>query len=274
MLIVKRNKMKQLTAVILLMAFLIGCKSDESVLLRLRFKKGDEQTFIIHVKAKCSASTYLDSRIEASYIADSVINDSQYYLTSKINAVKTDIKGELMDQNVEVHYDSRKSLVDMGQAERDMDSKLDKLISSYYNITFNEKGEAEKPFTVFGKEVLQPFGPALVQLSFPVKRVKVGDSWTVKIKNPFTNPTTNLISSDVTFNYVVDNITKDNVIIDVQLDIDFNGDASKHMQGKGNYTIDRVTGRTLEGYISTPMNGCDEDILISIIKDTPQNFDY
>jgi hypothetical protein len=258
----------------LLIIFLAGCKSSESVLLRLKFKKGDEQAFIIHIKAKCSTSTYLDSRIEANYIADSVINGSQYYLTSKINAIKTDIKGELMDQNVEVHYDSRKSLADMGQAERELDNKLNKLLSSYYNITFNEKGEVEKPFTVFGKEVVQPFGPTLIQLPFPEKKVKVGDNWTVKIKSPFTNATTNLIASDVTFNYVINNITKDNVIIDAQLDIDFNGDISKHMQGKGKYTIDRVTGRTLDGYISMPMNGCGEDTLISIIKDTSQNFDF
>lgn len=266
--------MKQVAGFISLIIFLAGCKSNESVLLRLRFKKGDEQTFIIHVKAKCSTSTYIDSRIEANYIADSVINGSQYYLTSKINAVKTDMKGELMGQNVEVHYDSRKSIAEMGQTERDLDSKLDKLISSYYNITFNEKGEPEKPFTVFGKETVQPFGPALVQLSFPAEKVKVGDSWSVKIRNPFANPTTKLTASNVTFKYVINDITKDIVIIDAQLDMNIDGDASQHMQGTGKYTIDRVTGRTLEGYISTPISGCDENLLVSIIKDTPQNFDY
>ena len=267
--------MKQLTALIFLIVILTGCKSNESVLLRLKFKKDDEQPFAVSYKDKCGNVGYLDVRINASYTADSDLTKDQYYLTAKVSSVKADMNFDaLLMQNVELHYDSEQRLNDMGPAEREMNTKMDTVLSSYYDITVNSKGQITKPFTRIGKPIKQPFGAALVQLPFPDRKVKVGDSWTAEMENPLANAATRTIGGNMTFTYTVNDITKTNVIIDAQLDVNFkralmNSSGDNHMHGTGQYIIDRTNGRTISGYFTVPMQGCD-DALISIIRGNTQ----
>lgn len=249
-----------------------GCKSKESVLLKLKYSKQEEQAFAITIRLHCSSSSYIDLETHAHLSLDSTVNNSLYFLTAKVDAIKNDIEfGGVFPLTRSVHYDSQKSYAEMSNDERDMDDQFDAIKSNYYHITLDNSGGAVRPFTVAGKTVEPPFGINLVQLPFLGRKVKVGDTWTRRVYNPLKTTVGRLLSSNYTFTFTVDDIKANQVLIDVEMKVQSKLPYKNEMTGydaKGVYTIDRNTGQTISGYIKMPAGECGE-ALISVVKEDP-----
>ncbi len=257
-----------------LCVILFGCKSKESVFLKLKYDKKNNDAFVIAVKLKCSSENYIDLETHAHLTLDSAVNNSRYFLTAKVDAIRNDVEfGGLFPMTRSLHYDSQKSYGEMSNEERQVDDQLDALKLNYYHVTMDQWGNVATPFTVIGKPADPPFGMGLVQIPFPDKKVKVGDTWTRSLQNPMKTSLARLMSSDYTFIYTINDIKPDQVLIDVEMKVSSRGMYKTQATGfdaKGSYTVDRNTGQTISGYVRMPLGDCG-DALISVVKEAEAN---
>lgn len=263
--------MKPRIAAIFIVILLNGCKSNESVLLRLNYAKDEEQSFTIAVKCNCSPEMHLIESLKTTFTADSASKDHQYHLTSRINVIKTDINlGGFFGDGLSEQFDSEKNRGAMDYKEQALATKYDSIMSSYYQLTYNDRGEVTTPFSLNGKVVGAPFGPGVVQVSYPNKKVKVGDSWDNNMVGPLVSSAARLINGNFVFNYTVKDITADKVFLDVDVRTRFKSglgnSAASGFKASGVYTINRKNGRIETGYIKLPQVNCD-NALISITTD-------
>ena len=102
--------------------------------MRLKYQKGDEQSFQVRFRAFCDATMHASSVIEATFTADSVANNgSQYSISTKINALKTDIDigGFTPDGGIGEHYDSKKDYSEMSSDEQLLDKQYEAILQPY-----------------------------------------------------------------------------------------------------------------------------------------------
>jgi hypothetical protein len=259
---------KQGITVLFIAVLFYGCKSNESVLLRLNYAKDEEQSFTIAVKCNCSPEMHLMESLKTTFTADSVSNDHQYHLSSRINFIKTDINlGGFFGNGISEKFDSEKNRGIMDYKEQELAVKYDSIMDRYYQLTYNDRGEVVVPFNLNGKVVGAPFGPGMIQVSYPNKKVKVGDSWMVNMVGPLVSSAARIINGGFVFNYTVNDITDDKVILDVDIQkesqSELGSSTTAALKLSGVYTINRKNGRIETGYIKLPQVNC-ENALISI----------
>jgi hypothetical protein len=244
----------------LLAISLIGCKSHEPILLRLKYAKGDERNFTLKIKCFCSRDLYLNSEVGASFHVDSVTHNSDYLITSRVDAIKMDFHvDDIINNELSQKYDSNDGLPN---------DKYDAILDGYYTFVLNNMAEVTDGYHLGKSPQLLPFNIGIVQLTYPEKKVGIGDSWTTDINLPLTGTGTRLFVTNCTFTYTINNITDDKVIIDVEAKINsreqMNG-VAKSLSASGAYTIYRKNGQVKDAYLKIPQLGCD-DALISVIE--------
>jgi len=261
-------KTTKLYVILLLVAVIFfGCKSKESVLLRLKYAKADEQHYTIAVKYVCSADIHMNTSMGVMLLIDSVSKGSEFFVTSKIDAIKTDINlGNFLGNDFNENYDSKTPYNEMSPEELALGDKYDSVMSKYYSLSYNNRGEILKPFNLYGKTVAAPYGAGLVQIAYPERKVKVGDTWTVNMQSPLASSVSKVFAADCIFTYVINDITADKVMINVDIKIQSKGlmaGFTRAFKANGVYTVNRANGRIDNGYLKIPAKSCDE-ALVSI----------
>ena len=160
----------------------------------------------------------------------------------------------------------------MSTDEQLLDKQYEAILQPYYAIAFNELGEVVKPFTILGKNVEQPFGAGIVQLSYPGKKVSEGDSWSVVISGPLfkLGKGNNLLAAAFNFTYTINEIAEKKVVIKVDVAAVADSRVSsltKNIKANGEYVVDRANGRVISARIDIPMPNCDNAV-ISVEKQT------
>jgi len=231
-------------ALLLSVCILLSCnKNNESVLLRLKYNKGDEQVFELDENAIAGTYFSMHNQTEVSMIVDSVTNNgNSIVMTAYLKSVKSDTKtGEKIE-----HYDSNDKYSDMDEEALALDKTLQEALHSYYSIEFNSRGEVTRPFSLAGKSVAAPVDAAKIQLIFPDEKVKVGYSWAGQ-------PQTTFLSTTNTYTYTVTDITKDNVIIHVDANIQGFKSLTKDHKAEGEYVINKTNGRLISSRLDMPV---------------------
>lgn len=237
---------------------LFSChKNEESVLLRLKYKKGDEKTFVIEQNASGSAYVNIHFQTQIAFTVDSVIkNGTEIIMIARLKSLKSDTKtGETIE-----HYDSNDKPQDMDEAAKEMDAKLQSSLNSYFDISFNDRGEVVKPFSASLKGVGEPIAPTDVQLVYPEQKVKIGDTWSDERENK-------LLSTTNKFTYAISDITKDNVIIHVAALIQGFKSLAKDANAEGEYIINRQNGQLISSRLDLPMMGGGRAVLSVSVKE-------
>jgi hypothetical protein len=223
-------KLKYTLPIFLAIAF-CGCKqNNESILLRLKYKKGEEKTFTLDQNASRTGAMDMHNQIVIAFLVDSVASNGTYIMTARLKGIKMDSKaGEIVE-----HYDSHDKYTDMDENAQAMDKTLDAAFSAYYDISVDDRGNVVSPFktSVVGADA--PIDMSEIQLIYPEHKVKVGDRWTGSRKNK-------LLSTVNQYTYTVSDITPQRVIIKVNADIKGIKALTGDMKAEGEYVIDKPT---------------------------------
>jgi hypothetical protein len=224
--------------IILLIVFLCSCKNKESILLKLKYNTGDEHHYVLQQKTLGASTINMNTETEVRFTVDSVIDNGEAYLFYvDLVSIKTDsnIGGTLE------HYDSNTSITDMTADALETHKLMNDALKSNYSITISNKGAVVIPFHyLFGGPSDSPVDIGMMQLPFPDKKVNVGYSWTAKRKNP-------LLSTTNSYTYIIDDITKDNVIVRVEAIIQGLKPITKDTEATGEYIINRKNGNLISG---------------------------
>lgn len=222
---------------------LCACKRNtESVLLRLKYYSGDEKNFVLDQNASSGSLMKMHSQTEISFMVDSATSNGVYVMTARVKGLKMDTEGAGATQ----HYDSRDKYTNMNENALELDKTFRSVLDAYYNVSLDDRGRITAPLKAPGAEA--PIDMAEVQLEYPEKNIKIGDSWTGERVNK-------LFGSTNKYTYTVSDITKDKVFLKVNVDIgDIKGlqKLTGKLKGEGEYEINRANGQLIKSRIDIP----------------------
>jgi hypothetical protein len=232
--------MKLLTLITLLIT-LGSCKNNESILLRTKYTVGDEQTYTLTQSGGGNGKHY-NSTTEFTVTLDSVLKSGGNKFFVKINSIKQDSDLDSSpvgaEQSVFSHYDSEKRYDEMTPGEKEMHLLLKDVFKTQYTIVIDNRGNITRPFgDWWGKPVEQPLDFTHVQLTFPEKRIKEGDSWTQEHKTA--------VGTVNNFTYTVSSIKENEIFITVAGKIKGFSGLTPDGTASGEYIINRADGKLI-----------------------------
>ena len=181
--------MKRITVAAFVILCCTACRhrGEGGVLLRLKYDIG--ANIDVKYRAYVITDNENDDPIKNEYIrmgftVDSVMNDSLYVLSAKIDYVRVKNKGFMNDEN----YSSDKDEADMGPKEKELNREFKPVLDSTYKLTINNRGQLIKPLSfACGRKIPKAFAPIdyeIYQVVFPRERVAIGDEWTNERPQP------------------------------------------------------------------------------------------
>jgi hypothetical protein len=164
--------MKRIIIVLFVLASLTGV-SQESVLLRVNYQKGDMYVVKMEQKQDMGAQGGVDLTMTMNMIVEEV-NEDNYKTESKIAAIVMD-----MAQGINfMSYDSSKKAEDLDEAGKMMKGQFDPMMKAVIYTTISKLGENVET-------KIEPSIPGMDQMAsesgairYPEEKVSVGSSWT------------------------------------------------------------------------------------------------
>mgnify|MGYP000555725273 CR=1 FL=1 len=225
--------------ILLVMAIAMNVTAQESVLLRLNYKKGD--TYLMTLKQDISSAQMdINMNITASMEVTDV-KGTEFSSQMKFTKILMDMS----QQGMSVSYDSSVSDDELDGTGKAIKSQMAPMLQSVISKKENKFGkvlEAKAEPTFQGSENVGESS-----IIFPENAVRVGDTWTM-------DKTTNGVKMH--FIYKVKAISKTTV------DIELSGKASGAGEGtiKGTMQIDRETGIVAKSSITTEISSAGQDV--------------
>lgn len=215
--------MKRLLVLFLIIAS-VSAQSQESVLLRLNYNKGDN--YIINMKISQEMGTIMT-------------NDMNFEMSQKITEINEDIyDSELKIQKismkvsqggVNIDYDSTTKEEDLDASGKIMKTQMDPMLNALIKVKSNSLGEEIETKVEPSVKGLEEMSNQSSSVVYPKEAVSVGSSW---------NATKTEKGMDFKFTYTVKSITSKLVTLDISGTV--GGLAEGTISGKMN--IDKNTG--------------------------------
>ena len=235
----------------LLVALLLGITmvsvSQEKVLLRLNYEKGDVYEMKMEVSQKMGAGLMsMDSEITMHQEIKSV-SDKEYESDMKITSMVMNVSqgGQLMS------YDSNNKEEELSQTNEAMKAQMAPMMK----VLITTKGDNLGKVIETKVEPNIPGANNLTQQSsnvvYPEKAVSVGDTWSM---NKDTN------GMKLNFIYKVNSITAKNIVVDISGDV--TGIGTGNITGTMN--IDKKTGVALTSKIEMLMKVQEQDLKTNV----------
>ena len=233
--------MKKLFILFLVVSSTISV-AQESVVLRVKYKKGDK--FLMKMNQTMTSTAMMMSNNMA--MAMEVLDNEDDIFTSKIKITK--VAMDMMQGTMQMSYDSSKKNDDLDEMGQMLKAQIEPLLKVVVSTKTNKFGE-------ISEIVVEPSIPGTEQfnnqnnISFPKEAVKVGDTWTNDNEAQ---------GMKTTIEYKVTKITKDSVSLTA------NGIISGAGTGtiKGAFEVDRNTGLTLKSVIDSDINAQGQDMKV------------
>lgn len=227
--------MKKLLVIVLLMISAISF-SQEKVLLRYNFKKGDTYKVEMKMLNDMGNSNSIEMNFTMDQEVKSVDSKGVYSSEAKISRIVANMK----QSGVSVNYDSNKKEEELDQMGKMIKPQMDKVLKTKIFLKVNAIGEILEAKT-------EPSLPQTNNLTsqtniiYPKEAVKVGDTWSSTRKEN---------GLDFNFTYKVISITRDKVALDVTGTLSGAGTGSI----KGKVNVDKETGVSLDSSLNMDIN--------------------
>jgi hypothetical protein len=233
--------------ILLVMAFAINVSAQESVLLRLNYKKGDSYLMNMKMTQDMGAVMSMDMGMKMSQKITSVTGDT-YVSEMRITQISMDMSQGGMDMS----YDSSKSDDELDDTGRMMKGQMGPMLKAVITVTGNNLGEVSDTKVEPSIQGAQDFADQSSNVIYPKNAVRVGDTWTM---------TKSQKGMDMNFTYKVKSITKDNVLLDVS------GKVSGAADGTitGDMKIDKSSGVPLVSTINMNMNVQGQEMVSKVV---------
>ena len=224
---IKMKMMKKTAITLMLFVFTISVTSQESVLLRYNYKKGDKYQMSMTMKQDMGVLGGMNISMKSDVNIVSVENN-KFELSTKANRVQMNVA----QGGTEVSFDSDTKEEDLDAEGKKMKTQFDAVLKTITYYSLNDLGEMasvrSEPATPNIAENKDVIGYSV----FPKEAVKVGSTWTQDLSPE---------GMKMSLKYKVKEITKANVIVDITGTIEVMG-----IKGSltGAATIDRATGNT------------------------------
>jgi hypothetical protein len=225
-------------AVIITIFLFSACsdKKSDGIRLRLNYPKGFEQVIISEITTSGSSISNIENIIEMNFKLDSVINNETYLFTARVLRMRSKM---VTDAGTET-YDSEKE---------NSFPAFERLVRSDLTIQINRYGKVVQPFLFAGSQ--EKAGSVIdmskIQLIFPDKELKVGDTWKSEGKNE-------LVSGLTRTTYELKEVTDTELKIKVIAKIEDGTGMLGDKQLKGEYILDRKTNRLKAGKLDTELS--------------------
>lgn len=225
--------------ILLVMAIAMNVTAQESVLLRLNYKKGD--TYLMTLKQDISSAQMdINMNITASMELTDV-KGTEFSSQTKFTKVLMDMS----QQGMSVSYDSSVSDDELDATGKAIKSQMAPMLQSVISKKENKFGKVLEAKAEPAFQGSENVGEA--SIIFPEKAVRIGDTWTM-------DKTTNGVNMH--FVYEVKAISK------TAVDIVVSGKASGMGEGTitGTMQVDRATGVVAKSSITTEINAGGQDM--------------
>jgi hypothetical protein len=220
-----------------------GCyqQKNESVLLRLKPERGDLKVVTVFLTATQKSKEILNNETEVKFIVDSVTSKGVVYLVDLLSLkMMTDVGDKKME------FNSQEETEHIDKNDKTLHKRFQNTIRALYSLSCDHRGNVTAPLKpIGGNRAVPPIDMDLIQLIFPEKKVKIGDSWTSQKKNQ-------VLSTTNTFTYTVQAIERDYVVIDVTALVQGVKSRTPDATAKGQYVINRADGSLVWAFLNMP----------------------
>ena len=222
---ISKTKMKKLL-ILFVIAFTVNINAQESVLLRLKYKKGD--VYKVEMSQNISSPQMVLDMKMSSRLSIINVEGDVYNSESKFTKVVVD----LMQGANTMSYDSSKSDDELDQMGLIMKSQMSPMLEAVISIKGNNLGKVLEAKTSVNFQGSENLGQSNV--IYPQKAVRVGD--TFKMEQSAQGLT-------MTMTFTVKSISSKKVVLSLV--------SSDIAEVKGTMTIDRNSGTVLSSEITT-----------------------
>jgi hypothetical protein len=153
-----------------------GGKKDVSLTLKL----AKEQRIDVKYRTSTTDGEEKGEFIRMSLRVDSVMPDSSYLMSGKVDFVK--VKNQKVTNSDE--YSSDKPQAEMTEEEIKFDKEIRPTIDSTYKFVIDKYGKLVKPLTFTSGHTIpanfQMIDAGVFQINFPADKIAIGDKWTTE----------------------------------------------------------------------------------------------
>ena len=213
--------MKKIFTILLLTITMLS-NAQESVLLRINYKKGAEYLTKMSMNNDLGAMGFMGMNMDM-HIKVIDVKDAKFYTEMSFKKITMDV----MQGGMTMSYDSSKKEEELDQMGKMLQAQIGPMLgilvaskTDIYGIITDVQVEPEIPNS-------DQFTNQTNNVVYPKNRLKVGDSWTAEKDEK---------GMKMNFVYTVKSITKENVMIDIT------GTVSNGGKVTGNMKIDRNIG--------------------------------
>lgn len=227
--------MKRIFTLLLLTVTLIST-AQESVLLRLNYKKGDAYLMKMTLNQNMGQGVMLvnmgmDMKIDVKEAKDKIYDTEMSFVKMTM-----EMKGNGMD----IKFDTDANDEDLDEQGKAMKSQIAPVLDMVIGAKINDLGETIDMKIIKGEGRLDQFKQSNNTVAYPKDPVKVGTTWTEKKENKGMN---------MNYTYTVKSINENAVMLTVAGDV--TGAATGSFKGLIN--VNRLTGVPEKGDISMDM---------------------
>ncbi len=221
--------------ILFVMAFAMNVAAQESVLLRLNYKKGDSYTMNMKMAQDMGTMMSMDMSMVMNQEITSVTGEN-YVSKMKISQISMDMS----QGGNNMSYDSSKSEQELDAGGQAMKAQIGPMLSVVLTVKGNNLGEVSETTVEPNIPGAQDLTKQSSNVVYPKKVVRVGDTWTMTKSNQGMN---------MNFVYKVKSITKELVLLDVS------GKVGGMAEGtiSGDMKVDRNSGVQLHSNINMTM---------------------
>ncbi len=238
--------MKKIVVILLLCLTTIGF-SQEKVLLRLNYKKGDVYKVEMKMMNDMGNSNFMNMNFTMSQEIKSVINE-EYTAEAKINKIIANVS----QSGVSIKYDSSKKEEELDAMAKMMKPQIDPILNTLIMIKGDKLGKIIETKTIPSLPQTSNLTSQANNVVYPKETVKIGDTWNSMRKEN---------GLDFNYTYKVISITPKNVMLDVVGKISGMGNGDL----KGKIDIDKSTGIPSESKLDMDIDVKGNKIKTSVI---------
>lgn len=235
--------------ILFLVAISVGVIAQESVLLRLKYNKGDQ--YVMDMKMKQTMSVGVETTTTMQ-IKNTVIDVKNQQFIVDQQTGKTTVDANYMGKIL--HYDSTMKAEEMDEQLKAIDAQMKPFLTSVFTFTYNDLGEildAQLKSGNANAEMIKRNNRDLATV-YPKEKMKIGSSWSKKIVQ--TN------GAEMNKTYTVSQIDKKFVYMNIEGII--TGTAIGSLKGK--MKINRATGVLEASHTENTINMMEQEVKTEI----------
>ncbi|MCG1037231.1 DUF6263 family protein [Polaribacter sargassicola] len=220
--------------------------SQESVLLRLNYKKGEVYTGKMSMNQDMGSIMSMAMNVDLNMDITEVSGDN---FTSQMKFTKLTMN--MLQGGVSMSFDSSKSADELDETGKMMKAQMDPMLKATIVLEGNNLGEVNNVSVTPSVPGVEDMAKQYSSVVYPKEAVKVGETWTMSQEQK---------GMKMDYTYTVKSISKDIVVLDVS------GDVSGMGAGKitGEMTIDVKSGVPTKSKIDMKMSVQGQEMLTTV----------